>query len=193
MSLLLIVTVMWNGGCTYLQVKNYLQLKSLQIIYKLQPILTVIRLFPLVRHMFCCCVCVCVYSSSTGCLDVCMFFGVITCHRLWVWFISGSRRWWRSPISLQNYNYHVSRSASTVLCRRGHHSYKESFNQSAHACAPCQTPVYSRSTVDVPISSWSWLHNLMWLWQATSGIVFVFIPRPGGFDILVTVVQITKT
>lgn len=58
------------------------------------------------------------------------------------WFISGSRRQWRSPISLQNYNYHVSASLLPQYSVGGIPQLQTLFQpESVHACAPCQTSV----------------------------------------------------
>lgn len=71
-----------------------------------------------------------------------MSTSVALCCGLRVRFISGSRRQWRSPISLYNYNYHVSSSLLPQRCVGG---LQQTLFQpeSVQACAPCQTSTHT--------------------------------------------------
>lgn len=125
--------------------------------------------------------CICIFLCKFECISVCM--NVILCRRLWVWFISGCRRQWRSPISLYNYNYHVSASPLPQHCVGGTPRLQRlSQLAGVHACAPCQTSVYL--SAGCAITSWWQRYNQMQLWHCQISCAFMW--KPVKSDVLPT-------
>ena len=105
--------------------------------------------------------------SLPVCVWVCVRIRVMLRRRLRVGFISGSRRQWRSPISRQNYNYHVS--ASLLPQRRvggKPQTHRRLQPEGAHACAACR--VSAQLDAGRAISSRCWIHNQIWLRECRS-------------------------